>query len=166
MYNLPFTGNLVTDLKLITETKSGTPRLNFKVAINENPGGDRDKEVTHFIPFTAFGSTAENMAASLKKGQRVTVIARLKTYDKEVQIDGEDKSITMIGFTAQEVGPALRWQTAEVSKAGGGARKTVDSFADEEESETPAAKPAAKKAPAKPKAKPVAEDNDDDDDDF
>lgn len=163
MYNLPFTGNLVTDLKLITETKSGTPRLNFKVAINENPGGDRDKEVTHFIPFTAFGSTAENMAVSLKKGQRVTVLARLKTYEKEVQIDGEDKSITMIGFTAQEVGPALRWQTAEVSKAGGGARKSVDSFADDEE-DAPAAKPAAKKAPAKRAAAKPAVENDDDDD--
>lgn len=161
MYNLPFTGNLVTDLKLITETKSGTPRLNFKVAINENPGGDRDKEVTHFIPFTAFGSTAENMAASLKKGQRVTVIARLKTYEKEVQIDGEDKSITMIGFTAQEVGPALRWQTAEVSKAGG-TRKSADTFVDDEE-DAPAAKPAAKKAPAKRAAsKPPVDDEDDD----
>ena len=161
MYNLPFTGNLVTDLKLITETKSGTPRLNFKVAINENPGGDREKEVTHFIPFTAFGSTAENMAASLKKGQRVTVIARLKTYEKEVQIDGEDKSITMIGFTAQEVGPALRWQTAEVSKAGG-ARKTVDTYADDEE-DAPAAKPAAKKAPAKKAPSKASAEEDDDD---
>ncbi|MGK3708809.1 single-stranded DNA-binding protein [Arthrobacter sp. IK3] len=163
MYNLPFTGNLVTDLELITNTKSGTPRLNFKVAINENPGGNRDKdnEVTHFVPFTAFGTTAENMAASLKKGQRVTVLARLKTYEKEVQINGEDKSITMIGFTAQEVGPALRWQTAEVSKAGG-ARKTVDTYADDEE-EAPAAKPAAKKAPAKKApAKAPVEDEDDD----
>lgn len=160
MYNLPFTGNLVTDLELITNTKSGVPRLNFKVAVNEGERGT-DNGKTHFIPFTAFGSTAENMAASLKKGTRVTVLARLNTYEKAVQIDGEDKNISMIGFTAQEVGPALRWATADVHKVAGKS-KAADVYAEDEE-DAPAAKPAAKKAPAKrapAKASAVEEDDD------
>lgn len=160
MHNLPFTGNLATDLDLITNTPSGVPRLNFKVAVNEGERGT-DKEKTHFVPFTAFGTTAENMAASLKKGMRVTVIGRLNTYEKAVQIDGEDKKITMIGFTAQEAGPALRWATADVHKVAGKS-KTADVYADEDAA--PAAKPAAKKAPAKraPVAKPAEEEDDED----
>lgn len=161
MYNLPFTGNLVNDLELNTKTKSGVPRLNFKIAINEGERGT-ESEKSHFVAFTAFGTLAENMAASMKKGQRVTVIARLNTYDKEVQIDGEDKTINMVGHTAQEAGPALRWQTAVVSKAGGGKSKAADVYSDDEE-EAPAAKPAAKKAPAKrAPAKPAPEEEDDD----
>lgn len=151
MHNLSFVGNIATDIKLNTETPSGVPRLNFKVAINEGERGT-DAEKSHFVPFTAFGTLAENMAASVKKGDRVSVIARLNTYEKAVQIDGEDKNITMVGFTAQEVGPALRWATAQVSKVGGKA-KSADSYAGDDEDAKPAKKaPAKRTAPAKPAA--------------
>jgi single-strand DNA-binding protein len=162
LYNLPFTGNVVTDIspdELITNTKSGTPRLNFKIAINEGERGD-ENEKSHFIPFTAFGSTAENFSKSLKKGMRVTIVGRLNSYEKVVQIDGEDKKLTMLGFTAVEGGPALRWATAVVTKAPAKGARPADSYAGDEE-----AAPAPRKAaPAKaaPKAKAAAADDDND----
>lgn len=164
MYNLPFTGNVVTDIspeELITNTKSGLPRLNFKIAINEGERGD-ENEKSHFIPFTAFGSTAENFSKSLKKGMRVTIVGRLNTYEKEVQIKGEDKKLTMIGFTAVEGGPALRWATADVTKVPAKGARPADSYAGDEDA-APAAKKAApaKAAPARAaKPAPVDDDND------
>lgn len=162
MYNLPFTGNVVTDIspeELITNTKSGLPRLNFKVAINEGERGD-ENEKSHFIPFTAFGSTAENFSKSLKKGMRVTIVGRLNTYEKEVQINGEDKKLTMIGFTAVEGGPALRWATADVTKVPAKGARPADSYAGDDAA--PAARKAAPAKAAPAKAKAVAADDDND----
>ena len=159
MYNLPFTGNVVTDVspdELITNTKSGVPRLNFKLAINEG-----ENEKSHFIPFTAFGSLAENLASSLKKGMRATIVGRLNSYEKEVQIGGEDKKLTMLGFTAVEGGPALRWATADVTKVPAKGARPADSYAgDDEAAPAPRKAAPAKAAPAKAKAAPVDDDND------
>ena len=163
MYNLPFTGNVVTDVspdELITNTKSGVPRLNFKLAINEGERG-AENEKSHFIPFTAFGSLAENLASSLKKGMRATIVGRLNSYEKEVQIAGEDKKLTMLGFTAVEGGPALRWATADVTKVPAKGARPADSYAgDDEAAPAPRKAAPAKAAPAKAKAAPVADDND------
>lgn len=163
LHNLPFTGNVVTDIspeELITNTKSGVPRLNFKIAVNEGERGS-EQEKSHFIPFTAFGSTAENFSKSLKKGMRVTIVGRLNTYEKEVQINGEDKKLTMIGFTATEGGPALRWATADVTKVPAKGARPADSYAgDEDAAPAPRKAAPAKAAPAKAKAAPVDDDND------
>lgn len=163
MYNLPFTGNVVTDVspdELITNTKSGVPRLNFKLAINEGERG-AENEKSHFIPFTAFGSLAENLASSLKKGMRATIVGRLNSYEKEVQIGGEDKKLTMLGFTAVEGGPALRWATADVTKVPAKGARPADSYAgDDEAAPAPRKAAPAKAAPAKAKAAPVDDDND------
>ena len=163
MYNLPFTGNVVTDVspdELITNTKSGVPRLNFKLAINEGERG-AENEKSHFIPFTAFGSLAENLASSLKKGMRATIVGRLNSYEKEVQIAGEDKKLTMLGFTAVEGGPALRWATADVTKVPAKGARPADSYAgDDEAAPAPRKAAPAKAAPAKAKAAPVDDDND------
>lgn len=162
MYNIPFTGNLATEPKddLKRNTDSGVTRLNFRIAVNEGERGT-DKEKTHFLPFTAFDTLAENMAKSLKKGDRISVIARVGTYQREVQINGEDVNLTIPSFTAKQVGPDLTWATAEVQK---NAKKTrnADSFQDDED-DSATEKPAAKKAPAKrAPAKPAVESDDDD----
>lgn len=150
MYNLPFTGNLTRDPEL-APNNSGTPRVNFSLGVNEGERGS-DNEKKHFFPFTAFGDVAENMVKSLKSGDRVTVIARANTYKKDVQIGGEDKSLTLVGFTASDVMPSLRFATAEVKRIPkkGGAASSTDSFQGEDAA--PAPKAAAKTAPAKPAA--------------
>jgi len=112
MNTTTFVGNLTADPKLI-EGASGKMRATFTVAVNEGQGED---ERTHFLSVTAFGTLGENLAKSLTKGQRVIVSGRVNTYKKEVEIDGEAKSLTMTGFTASAAGPDLRFATAQVSK--------------------------------------------------
>lgn len=156
MYNLPFTGNIATDINLNTETATGVPRLNFILAVNENSGKDNEK--SHFLPFTAFGEMAENLSKTLTKGMRATLTGRVSTHVKEVQVNGEDKNLTMVGFTVQNGGPDMSWATAAVTKnakKGGGAAKSTASFPDED------AAPAAKKPAAKAASKPAVSDDDD-----
>ncbi len=114
-----FVGNLAAD-PVLRSSGTGTPRATFSIAVNE---GDKDKgtEKTHWVDFTAFGTLAENVVASLKKGQRIIVQGRLDTYDKAVTIAGEEKNIKMTSFKADAVGPDLRWQQAQVSKVSSGA---------------------------------------------
>jgi single-strand DNA-binding protein len=145
MNNISFVGNLTKDPNLV-EPKSdkGTVRSTFTVAVNEGQGDD---EKSHFINVTAFGTLAENVAKSLSKGQRVLVIGRFNTYSKDVTIEGEEKSLTMVSVTASAVGPDLRWATASVTKVTMAKASDVDDDA-----------PAAA---SKAKAKPVADDDDD-----
>lgn len=112
MNSVSFVGNLTSDPKLIFGD-GGKARATFSVAVNEGQG---DAERTHFLNVTAWGSLAENLAESLSKGQRVLVIGRVNTYAKDVTVEGDDKSITMVSFTASAVGPDLRWALAKVTK--------------------------------------------------
>lgn len=157
LYNIPFTGNLTHDLDLNTNTASGVARLNFRLAVNEGERGT-DNEKTHFIPFTAFGSTAENAAKSFKKGDRMIVLGRVNTYPKSVYLENaekelEEKEITMVGFTASDISAPVRFATLDIHKV-----------AKREGGETSAAP--AKKAPAprvaasKPKVSVAAGDDD------
>jgi single-strand DNA-binding protein len=112
MNNVSFVGNLTSDPRIVFP-ESGTARATFSVAVNEGQGDD---EKTHFINVTAFGTLAENIDDSLKKGNRVVVVGRFNTYPKEVEIEGEGKTLTMLSITASAVGPDLRWATAAVTK--------------------------------------------------
>ncbi len=152
MNSISFVGNLTADPKLIFGN-SGKARATFSVAVNEGQGED---EKTHFVNVTAFGSLAENIADSLSKGQRVVVVGRLNTYAKDVTIDGDEKSLTMVNFTASAIGPDLRWATAKVTKVvrEGNAAADVDSG-------SAPAKPSAKPSPAKQPAKQAVADDDD-----
>ncbi len=152
MNSISFVGNLTADPKLIFGN-SGKARATFSVAVNEGQGED---EKTHFVNVTAFGSLAENIADSLSKGQRVVVVGRLNTYAKDVTIDGDEKSLTMVNFTASAIGPDLRWATAKVTKVvrEGNAAADVDSG-------SAPAKSSAKPSPAKQPAKQAVADDDD-----
>ena len=144
LYNIPFAGNLTHDLELNTKTGSGIPRLNFRLAVNEGERGS-ENEKTHFIPFTAFGSVAENAAKSFNKGDRLQVLGRVNTYPKAVYLENsdkelEEKEITMVGFTASDIAAPVRFATVEVHKT---ARKES---ADSDSSEAPVRRAAPAKA--------------------
>ncbi|WP_354214745.1 single-stranded DNA-binding protein [Arthrobacter sp. UYCo732] len=159
MYNIPFNGNLTHDLELNTNTASGIARLNFRLAVNEGERGS-DNEKTHFIPFTAFGSTAENAAKSFKKGDRMLVLGRVNTYPKNVYLENsdkelEEKEITMVGFTASDIAAPTRFATVEIHKI---AKK------EGAEGSAPAKKaPAPRVATSKPKVAAAATAGGDDD---
>lgn len=113
MNSITYVGNLTSDPKLYPGSGEKQARLTFSVAVNEGQG---DNEKTHFVNATAFGTLAQNASTSLTKGMRIVVVGRLNTYTKDVQIDGEDKSLTMVSFVASAIGPDLRWATAKISK--------------------------------------------------
>lgn len=120
MNNQSFVGNLTRDPVLKTGAE-GKNRVLFTVAVNEGERGT-PSEKSHFLDFTAFGTLADNIAASLKSGMRVVVTARVDTYKREVTITdaqtGQPKLInkTEVSFIANAVGPDLRWATSAVTK--------------------------------------------------
>lgn len=138
MENISFVGTLGRDAEQVVAT-SGNKRTRLRIAITEAPGTDNEK--TKWVDVTAFGTLGENAAASLKKGARVFVMARMDTYQREVTIDNEVKNIDQMGFVAYALGPDLRWATAEVTKNPKGSNGNSSQGA-------PASKGAGKPAPS------------------
>lgn len=109
-------GNLVDDPEL-RFTASGAAVANFRVAstpryFDKQAGEWRDGE-SMFLSCTVWRQYAENVAESLSKGMRVIVQGRLKQRSYETR-EGEKR--TVFEIDAEEVGPALRSATAQVTK--------------------------------------------------
>lgn len=109
-------GNLTDDPEL-KFTPSGAAVANFTVAstprtfdkqTNEWKDGD-----ALFLRCAAWRQLAENVAESLQKGQRVIVTGALKVRNYERQDGSKGTSVEM---NVDEVGPALRYATAKVTK--------------------------------------------------
>lgn len=118
-------GNLTADPEL-RFTPSGAAVANFTVAStprtfdrqsNEWRDGD-----TMFISCAVWRQAAENVAESLQKGMRVIVQGRLKSRSYETR-EGERR--TVFEIDAEEVGPALKYATAKVTRtsSGGGGQR-------------------------------------------
>jgi single-strand DNA-binding protein len=115
-------GNLTADPEL-RFTPSGAAVANFTVAstprtfdrqTNEWRDGD-----AMFLNCAVWRQAAENVAESLQKGMRVIVQGRLKSRSYETR-EGERR--TVFEIDVDEIGPALRYATAKVSRnpSGGG----------------------------------------------
>jgi single-strand DNA-binding protein len=115
-------GNLTADPEL-RFTPSGAAVANFTVAstprtfdrqANEWKDGD-----TLFMRCSIWREAAENVAESLHRGARVVVTGRLVQRSWESP-EGEKR--TVVEMQADEVGPSLKYATAQVTKAqrGGG----------------------------------------------
>ena len=59
---------------------------------------------------------AENAASSLKKGARVIVTGRLEQRSYETKEGDNTVKRSVVEIIADEVGPSLRWATAQVEK--------------------------------------------------
>lgn len=139
---ITFVGTLGRDPEVVTAS-SGNKRTRLRVAVTKYQGPDKE-EKTHWVDVTAFGTLGENVANSLKKGHRVVVMGELDTYNREVQINGEDKTIGQVAFLATSIGPDLRWQEADVRKGvtgngGGGAQRSESRPAPARQAAAPAA---------------------------
>ena len=111
---ITMTGNLVSDPEL-RYTPSGTAVANFTVAntprfMQDDVWQDGDPL---FLRCTVWFEYAENVANSLHKGDRVLVSGRLRANYYETK-DGEKR--TSFECDVDEVGPALRFTTADVEK--------------------------------------------------
>lgn len=103
-------GNLTADPEL-RSTNSGKDVVNFSVAYSPTRPDGSKGEVS-FYNCTAWEYLAVNLAASLRKGDRVVVIGRLR-QDRWEQ-DGEKRQKMTI--TVDEIAPSLRFATAEVTR--------------------------------------------------
>ena len=115
-------------------TPGGMAVTQFGLAVNRRRQ-DRNtqewKDEVSFFDVVAYGTLAENVAESINKGARVLVSGRLQQRSWETQ-QGEKRS--KIEVVADEVGPSLRWATAEVTKneprqgqGGGGGQAAANS---------------------------------------
>ena len=113
-------GNLTADPEL-RFTPNGAAVANFTVAstprtfdrqTNEWKDGD-----AMFLNCSVWRQYAENVAESLTKGMRVIVSGRLKSRSYETR-EGEKR--TVFELDVDEVGPALRYATAKVTRTQGG----------------------------------------------
>ena len=113
-------GNLTADPEL-RFTPSGAAVANFTVAstprtfdrqTNEWRDGD-----AMFLNCAVWRQAAENVAESLQKGMRVIVQGRLKSRSYETR-EGERR--TVFEIDVDEIGPALRYATAKVTRTSGG----------------------------------------------
>jgi len=114
-------GNLTSDpelrytqngLAVANFTIASTPR-NFDRASNEWKDGE-----ALFLRASVWREFAEHVAGSLTKGSRVIATGRLKQRSYETK-EGEKR--TTIELEVDEIGPSLRYATAQVSRAAGGA---------------------------------------------
>lgn len=115
-------GNLTADPEL-RFTPSGAPVANFTVAstprtFDRQSGEWRDGDAM-FLNCAVWRQYAENVAESLQKGMRVIVSGRLKSRSYETR-EGEKR--TVFEVDVDEIGPALRYATAKVTRttSGGG----------------------------------------------
>lgn len=118
--NITLVGNIVQDPEL-RFTPSGAAVANFRIAstprnYDRQAGEWRDGEAM-FINCAVWRQYAENVAESLQKGMRVIVQGRLKSRSFETR-EGEQR--TVFEIDADEVGPALRYATAQVTRTSGG----------------------------------------------
>ncbi|ABE67683.1 hypothetical protein Wildcat_78 [Mycobacterium phage Wildcat] len=109
-------GNLTADPEL-RFTPSGAAVANFTVVSNDRflkDGEWQDKDPV-FLRCNVWREYAENVAESLTRGTTVIVTGKLSQRNFE---DREGNKRTVVELEVDEIGPALRFATAKVSKAG------------------------------------------------
>lgn len=125
-------GNLTADPNL-TYTQSGIPVANFTIAstpstFDKTTNAWKDGEAL-FLRASVWRDFAEHVAGSLSKGTRVVAQGRLKQRSYQDK-DGQTK--TSIELEVDEIGPSLRYATAQVTRTAstGGGKQQVPVQAD------------------------------------
>ena len=120
--SITIVGNLTRDPE-IRYTASGQANARLGIAVSrrwQNRQTNEWEERTSFFNVVAWGDMAENISDTLGKGNRVIVNGRLEQRSWETD-QGEKRSVVEV--VADEIGPSLRWATAEVKRSerrGGG----------------------------------------------
>jgi single-strand DNA-binding protein len=109
-------GNITDDPEL-RFTPGGAAVANFTVAVNRryrNPEGQWEDKLDGFFRCNCWRDMAENVAESFQKGTRVVVVGRLQQRSWE---DAEGNKRSAFEVQVDEVGPSLRWASAQVTKS-------------------------------------------------
>jgi single-strand DNA-binding protein len=114
-------GNLTADPEL-RYTQGGLAVANFTIASTprtfDRAANDWKDGEALFLRASCWREFAEHVAGSLTKGSRVVATGRLKQRSYETK-EGEKR--TSIELEVDEIGPSLRYATAQVTRAPGGA---------------------------------------------
>jgi single-strand DNA-binding protein len=124
-------GNLTADPEL-RYTQNGLPVANFTIAstprtFDRAANEWKDGEAL-FLRASVWREFAEHVAGSLTKGSRVIATGRLRQRSYQ---DREGQNRTSIELEVDEIGPSLRYATAQVTRAassggsGGGQQRSV-----------------------------------------
>ncbi|MBW8027062.1 single-stranded DNA-binding protein [Clavibacter michiganensis subsp. michiganensis] len=113
-------GNLTSDPEL-RYTQNGLAVANFTIASTprsfDRASNDWKDGDALFLRASVWREFAEHVASSLTKGSRVVATGRLKQRSYETK-EGEKR--TSIELEVDEIGPSLRYATAQVTRAAGG----------------------------------------------
>lgn len=112
---LTIVGNLTADPEL-RFTQSGAAVASFTVAstprtFDRQSGEWKDGDAL-FMRCNVWRQVAENVAESLKRGNRVLVQGRLR--QRSYEVDGQKRSV--VELEVDEIGPSLRYAQASVRK--------------------------------------------------
>jgi single-strand DNA-binding protein len=108
-------GNVTRDPEM-RYTPSGVAKASFGVAVSrrwQNRTSHEWEEQTSFFNVVCWREMAENVCESIGKGARIVVSGRLEQRSWETE-NGDKRSVVEI--VADDVGPSLRWATAEVRR--------------------------------------------------
>jgi len=106
-------GNLTRDPEL-RFTTGGRGVASFGLAVNRRYQQNGEwQEQTSFFNVVCWGDLGENAATSLTKGARAIVTGRLEQRSWET---GEGEKRSVVEVIADEVGPSLRWATAQIER--------------------------------------------------
>ncbi len=110
-------GNLTSDPEL-RYTQNGLAVANFTIASTprsfDRAANDWKDGEALFLRASVWREFAEHVAGSLTKGSRVVATGRLKQRSYETK-EGEKR--TSIELEVDEIGPSLRYATAQVTRA-------------------------------------------------
>ena len=113
--NTTITGNLTREPE-IRYTKEGQATAQLGVAVNrrwQDRATQEWQEATSFFDVVCWREMAENVSETLTRGARVMVAGRLEQRSWETQ-EGDKRS--KVEVVADEIGPSLRWASAQVTK--------------------------------------------------
>lgn len=118
-------GNLTADPEL-RYTQNGVAVANFTIAstprtLDRQTNEWKDGEAL-FLRASVWRDFAEHVASSLTKGSRVVAQGRLKQRSYETK-EGEKR--TSIELEIDEIGPSLRYATAQVTRSSGGGGASI-----------------------------------------
>lgn len=98
----------------LRQTNDGTPVTSLSIAVNSRRQVDGEwvDGPTTYFDVSVYGDLAANVCRSVTKGTRLVVVGQFRTRTWRDE-SGEHSRLEVV---ADEVGPSLRWATADVTK--------------------------------------------------
>jgi single-strand DNA-binding protein len=114
MISVTVTGNLTDDPHTFT-TRDTTTGCELRIAVDLPPRTATGDPITRYLKVVTFGVLAIHAAASLHKGDRVTVQGHDLTSEAWTGTSGEARS--KVSIRATDIAVSLRYDTATTGRA-------------------------------------------------